>query len=97
MVRQTSIRAYNNEVQGFKNKLYPKILETLHEIDKDGEGATRGEIAYFSKLEKSTVSARVNEMLKLGILQEVGRRKDRISNIMSYTIAINKNEQGRLF
>lgn len=36
MARQTSIRAYNNEVQGFKNKLYPKILETLHEIDKDG-------------------------------------------------------------
>ena len=97
MARQTSIRAYNNEVQGFKNKLYPKILETLHEIDKDGEGATRGEIAYFSKLEKSTVSARVNEMLKLGILQEVGRRKDKISNIMSYTIAINKNGQGRLF
>lgn len=70
MARQTSIRAYNNEVQGFKNKLYPKILETLHEIDKDGEGATRGEIAFYSKMEKSTVSARVNEMLKLEILQE---------------------------
>ena len=97
MARQTSIRAYNNEVQNFKNKLYPKILETLHEIDKDNEGLTRGEIAYYSKLEKSTVSARVNEMLKLGILQEVGRRKDKISNIMSYTIAINKSGQGRLF
>ena len=97
MVRQTSIRAYNNEVQNFKNKLWLKILETLHEIDKDGEGLTRGEIAYYSKLEKSTVSARVNEMLKLGILQEVGRRKDKISNITSYTIAINKSGQGRLF
>ena len=97
MTRQTSIRAYNNEVQGFKNKLYPKILEALHEIDKDGEGATRGEIANYSKLEKSTVSARVNEMLKLGILQEVGRRKCKISKILSYTIAINKSGQGRLF
>lgn len=45
-VRQTSIRAYNNEVKNFKNKLYPKILETLNDIDKDGEGATRGEIAF---------------------------------------------------
>lgn len=96
-IRQTSIRAYNNEVQGFKNKLYPKILETLNEIDKDGGGATRGEIAFYSKMEKSTVSARVNEMLKLGILQEVGRRKCKISKILSYTIAINKSGQGRLF
>lgn len=96
-VRQTSIRAYNNEVKNFKNKLYPKILETLKDIDKDGEGATRGEIAFYSKLEKSTVSARVNEMLKLGILQEVGRRKCKLSKILSYTVAINTNGQGRLF
>ena len=96
-VRQTSIRAYNNEVQGFKNKLWVKILETLKEIDKNNEGATRGEIAHYSKMEKSTVSARVNEMLRLGILQEVGRRKDKITNILSYTIAINNSGQGRLF
>lgn len=97
MVRDTSRSAYNNEVKHFKNKLYPKILETLHEIDKDGEGATRGEIAFYSKLEKSTVSARVHEMLRMGILQEVGRRKCRFSKILSYTIAINKSRQGRLF
>ncbi len=96
-VRQTSIQAYNNEVKNFKNKLYPKILETLKEIDKDNEGATRSEIAYYSKMEKSTVSARVNEMLRYGILQEVGRRKDKITNILSYTIAINNSGQGRLF
>ena len=97
MARQTSIRAYNNEVKRFKKTLYFKILDKMKEVDKDDDGLTRGEIAYYSKLEKSTVSARVNEMLKLGILQEVGRRKDKISNIMSYTIAINKNGQGRLF
>lgn len=56
MVRQTSIRAYNNEVKNFKNKLFIKIVDTLKDIDKDGEGATRGEIAFYSKLEKSTVS-----------------------------------------
>lgn len=97
MVRDTSRRAYNNEVKHFKNKLYLIILSTLNEIDKDGEGATRGEIANYSKLEKSTVSARVNEMLKKGILQEVGRRKCKFSKILSYTIAINPNRQGRLF
>lgn len=94
MVRDTSRRAYNNEVKHFKNKLYPIILSTLNEIDKNNEGATRGEIANYSKLEKS---ARVNEMLKLGILQEVGRRKCKFSKILSYTIAINPNRQGRLF
>ena len=97
MARQTSIRAYNNEVKQFKKTLYFKILEKMKEVDKENEGLTRGEIAYYSKLEKSTVSARVNEMLKLGILQEVGKRKDKISNITSYTIAINKSGQGRLF
>lgn len=97
MIRDTSRRAYNNEVKHFKNKLYPIILSTLNEIDKNNEGATRGEIANYSKLEKSTVSARVNEMLKLGILQEVGRRKCKFSKILSYTIAINPNRQGRLF
>lgn len=96
-VRQTSIRAYNNEVKAIKNKLYPIILSILNEIDKNNEGLTRGEIANYSKLQKSTVSARVNEMLKLGILQEVGRRKCRFSKILSYTIAINKSGQGRLF
>lgn len=96
-VRQTSIRAYNNEVKAIKNKLYPIIISTLNEIDKNNEGLTRGEIANYSKLQKSTVSARVNEMLKLGILQEVGRRKCRFSKILSYTIALNKSGQGRLF
>ncbi len=96
-VRQTSIRAYNNEVQGFKNNLWIKIIDTLKEIDKNNEGATRSEIAHYSKMEKSTVSARVNEMLKFGILQEVGRRKDKITKILSYTIAINTSGQGRLF
>lgn len=97
MVRETSIRAYNNEVKHFKNKLYTIILSTLNEIDKNNEGATRGEIANYSKLEKSTVSARVNEMLKKEMLQEVGRRKCKFSKILSYTIAINKSRQGRLF
>ena len=97
MARQTSIRAYNNEVKQFKKTLYFKILEKMKEVDKENEGLTRGEIAYYSKLEKSTVSARVNEMLKLGILQEVGKRKDKISNITSYTIVIGESGQGRLF
>lgn len=96
-VRQTSIRAYNNDVKAIKNKLYPIIISTLNEIDKNNKGLTRGEIANYSKLQKSTVSARVNEMLKLGILQEVGRRKCRFSKILSYTIALNTSGQGRLF
>ncbi|WP_192829053.1 hypothetical protein [Brachyspira hyodysenteriae] len=49
------------------------------------------------KMEKSTVAARVNAMLKYGILQEVGKRKDKISGVNNYVVAINKDGQGRLF
>ena len=48
-------------------------------------------------MEKSTVSARVNKMLQLGILQEVGKRKDKVSGINNYVVSVNKDGQGRLF
>ena len=48
-------------------------------------------------MEKSTVSARVNKMLQLGILQEAGKRKDKVSGINNYVVVINKDGQGRLF
>lgn len=94
-VRKTSRDAYNNEVRGFKYTLYNKILDCLSLLDKQEKGLTRGEIAYHTKLEKSTVSARVNEMIKNGMLIELPeRRKCKLSNITSYVVI--KNPQQRM-
>lgn len=95
MIRKTSRGAYNNEVKAFKYTLYNKILDTLAALDKGEQGMTRGEIAYHSKMEKSTASARINEMIKSGMLIELKeKRKDKISNITSYVVI--KNPQQRM-
>ena len=71
-VRGTSIDCYYGNIKNkSENKQFRLILDCL--IEKGS--ATRGEIAHYLKMEKSTVAARVNAMLKYGILQEVGKRK----------------------
>ena len=95
--RKTSRDAYNNEVKSFKYTLHNKILDCFEELDKMENGMTRGEIAFYTKMEKSTVSARVNEMVKNGMLIELPeKRKCRISNILSYVIIKNPQQGLRL-
>lgn len=86
-VRKTSIDCYNSKVRYFMNNQEEKIYSALL------KEATRGEIAHYLKMEKSSVSARVNNMLKHCILQEVGKRKDKISGIENYVVAINEQEE----
>ncbi|MDA0073480.1 winged helix-turn-helix domain-containing protein [Brachyspira hyodysenteriae] len=94
MVRGTSIDCYYSNIKNkSENKQFRLIIDCL--LEKGS--ATRGEIAHHLKMEKSTVAARVNAMLKYGILQEVGKRKDKISGVNNYVVAINKDGQGRLF
>lgn len=93
-VRGTSIDCYYGNIKNkSENKQFRLILDCL--LEKGS--ATRGEIAHYLKMEKATVAARVNAMLKYGILQEVGKRKDKISGINNYVVAINDSGQGRLF
>lgn len=94
MPRETSINCYHSSIIGKKeNTQFKKIFNCVYELKE----ATRGEIADRLKMEKSTVSARVNKMLQLGILQEVGKRKDKVSGIKNYVVSVNKDGQGRLF
>ena len=73
-VRKTSIDCYYGNIKNkSENKQFRLIIDCL--LEKGS--ATRGEIAHHLKMEKSTVAARVNAMLKYGILQEVGKRKDK--------------------
>lgn len=94
MARQTSIDCYYSNI---KNKLDNKQFRLIFDCLLEKGSATRGEIAHYLKMEKSTVSARVNSMLKYGILQEVGKRPDKVSGVNNYVIAINESGQGRLF
>lgn len=94
MPRQTSINCYHSSIKGkVENTQFKKIFNCVLELEE----ATRGEIADRLKMEKSTVSARVNKMLQLGLLQEVGKRKDKVSGIRNYVVSVNKDGQGRLF
>ena len=93
-VKDTSIDCYYSKI---KNKLDNKQFKLIFDCLLEKGSATRGEIAHHLKMEKSTVSARVNSMLKYGILQEVGKRKDKISGVNNYVVAINKDGQVGLF
>lgn len=93
-VRGTSIDCYYSNI---KNKLDNKQFRLIFDCLLEKGSATRCEIAHYLKMEKSTVSARVNAMLKYGILQEVGKRRDKISGINNYVVTINESGQGRLF
>lgn len=88
-VRDTSKQAYSlikTDTQ------CDKILKVVSQSKKP---LTRNEIAKILRMEKSTTSARVNKLLQLTKLQEYGKRKDKYTHILSYTVW--KVEQGRLF
>ena len=94
MARTTSIDCYYSNI---KNKLDNKQFKLIYDCLLKKGSATRGEIAHYLEMEKSTVSARVNSMLKYGILQEIGKRADKISGVTNYVVTINESGQGRLF
>lgn len=78
--QKTSIDAFyahsdNGLASGQRNTI-------LKFIEKNGGSWSIGELAEALKMQKSTVSARLNEMLKqFGLLVEKPKRKDRLSNI----------------
>ena len=93
-VRKTSIDCYNTTVKDIKANLYRQILRAMRELK---EPATCREIANHLKMEASTISARINELKKEGVLLEAGKRKCKITNITSIVLSINKNIQWSLF
>lgn len=97
MARKTSIDCYYEKVNTIKAPLYKKIFATFTKYDIKAEGLTRGEIATYSKIEKSTISARVKELLESGHLYEEGKRRDAFSNITCNVLKINKEKQYNIF
>lgn len=80
----TSINAYHQPIyQAVKQRQVDMILAY---IDKTGSCYTRGELAYILGMEKSTMSARVNQLIADGLLLEFGIRKCTRSNRMCKTV-----------
>ena len=77
-----------------KANLYRQILRAIRELK---EPSTCREIANHLKMEASTISARINELKEQGVLLEAGKRKDKITNVTSIVLSINKNIQWSLF
>lgn len=93
-VRKTSKDCYNTTVKDMKANLYKEVLRAIRELK---EPSTCREIANHLKMEASTISARINELKEQGVLLEAGKRKDKITNVTSIVLSINKNIQWSLF
>lgn len=65
-VQETSIEAYRIIKKINLNTLYGKIVLLL---EAHPDGLSIGEIASFLKMQKSTISARVNELRAKGVLK----------------------------
>ncbi len=90
----TSIDAYHNHcTTGKSSQQRERIIQF---IQSRGGDWSIGEIAKALGLEKSTVSARINELVHSDNLVEKPKRKDRISGINVRPVAL-PTTQGNLF
>jgi len=94
-VADTSIDAFHaHKANGRAMEQQKRIVAF---IEKRGGDWSIGELAHALGLEKSTVSARVNELLyKTGDLAECAKRKDRISGVKVRPVGLPVG-QGKLF
>lgn len=94
-VQQTSIRAYDAiRYSGLGTQQCALILNF---IKARGGGWSIGELSHELGLQKSTVSARVNELLNNKLLVAFAPRKDRCSGITVRPVGLDVFAQGELF
>ena len=83
-VQETSIRAFHGHA-GISASQRARIVALI----ESGRGNwSIGEIAQALSMQKSTVSARVNELLQDGCLEERAKRKDKVSGITIRPVAL---------
>jgi Mn-dependent DtxR family transcriptional regulator len=85
MATSTSIEAYRNLDAG---SLYALILGHL----RDGKETCIADLAHELHLERSTVSARMNELKNMGKLQYVGKRKSHTTGITAMHFKLKTQE-----
>lgn len=97
MATETSIDAYHAHVgSGKAHAQRSRIIEFIRANRRFHCDWSIGEIAAAMRMERSTVSARLNEMLKAGDLVEQPKRQDRVSGIRVRPVTINP-QQWELF
>ncbi|EJP74725.1 MULTISPECIES: MarR family transcriptional regulator [unclassified Campylobacter] len=77
MIADTSINGYKASME--KHEAQRVII--LRELEKHPEGMTRRMLSRATNIETSTISARVNELIKAQVLDEPFRDKCPITNI----------------
>lgn len=88
---ETAIAAYHaHTVSGNASAQRNRILSFIKSRRRKC-GWSIGEIAHSMRLEKSTVSARLNELLHSGALVEFERRKDKCSGVEIRPVGIPAN------
>ena len=94
-VQQTSIGAFQTHANsGHASAQRARIMRVFTFFE--GSDWSIGELAHHLRMEKSTVSARLNELLHSGELEGKPKRKDRISGITIRPVGLPQR-QGELF
>jgi hypothetical protein len=89
---QTAIDHFHSKVERMKFTIIQQIIAGML-LYKDKPDWTIGEIAHLMRMEKSTVSARRNEMLHLFLVEYSERRHCSISGVMCETVKIKHDKQ----
>ena len=90
MVQQTSKEAYRDPASSFEDTQIDVIWILMRKHASVTWSIS--EVAFQLHMEKSTVSARMNMMKKLGKLEFAGKRKSRITNVTVETWRLKLQE-----
>jgi len=86
----TQIESFHNHVaNGGAKHQRSKILEIFNSY---GGNWSIGELAKFMKMDKSTISARINELLKTEELIDLPKRRDLISGVLIRPVALPRKQ-----
>ena len=87
---ETQIDAfYTHNANGGSKYQRAKLLEIFTQY---GGNWSIGELAKFLKMDKSTVSARINELLKTEELIDLPKRRDLISGVLIRPVALPRKQ-----
>lgn len=82
-VKETSLNAYYNVALPRAKTQFDLILKVMEE----GKLYTRRELHHLTGIETSTISARVNSLVKKGKIREVGNKRDPYTGVMVEALA----------
>ena len=89
---ETAINHFHSPT--FQYRTVQKQEAQILDVMRPGKEYTLTELAHATKLEKSSVSGRVNHMLHVGLLVKGQRRKCYFTEIMCRTVKLAPKQEG---